>query len=62
MHRDLAPASGARFLGTDYRTSEPSPCSAYSVGFPGDAVARCNPVNGPHDCSNSDFVRSRAED
>jgi hypothetical protein len=61
-HRDLALASGAQFLSTDYPTSEPSPWSAYSVGFPGGAVARCNPVNGPHDCSNTDFVRSRAED
>ena len=62
IHRDLALASGAQFLSTDYPTSEPSPWSAYSVGFPGSAVARCNPVNGPHDCSNTDFVRSRAED
>jgi hypothetical protein len=61
-HRDLALASGAQFLSTDYPSSEPSPWSAYSVGFPGGAVARCNPVNGPHDCSNADFVRSRAED
>jgi hypothetical protein len=61
-HRDSAFASGAQFLSTDYPASEPSPWSGYSVSFADGAVARCNPVNGPHNCSDSDFVRSRAED
>jgi hypothetical protein len=61
-HRDIALASGAQFLSTDYPTSEPSQWSSYSVGFPHAAVARCNPVSGPHNCSNTDFVSSRAED
>jgi hypothetical protein len=61
-HRDTAFASGAQFLSTDYPASEPSQWSSYSVSFANGAVARCNPVNGPHTCSDSDFVRSRAED
>jgi hypothetical protein len=61
-HRDSAFASGAQFLSTDYPASEPSQWSSYFVGFPGGAIARCNPINGPHNCSNSDFERSRAED
>jgi hypothetical protein len=61
-HRDSAFASGAQFLSTDYPASEPSQWSSYSVRFADGAVARCNPVNGPHNCSDSDFVRSRVED
>jgi hypothetical protein len=48
--RELALASGAQLLSTDYPQSEPSPWTAYSVGLPGGAVARCNPVNGPSPC------------
>jgi Phosphoinositide phospholipase C, Ca2+-dependent len=61
-HRDVAFSSGAQFLSTDYPTSEPSQWTGYSVGFPGGAVARCNPVIGPHSCSNSGFLSSRVED
>jgi hypothetical protein len=61
-HRDSAFASGAQFLSTDYPASEPSGWSSYSVSFADGAVARCNPVNGPHNCSDSDFVRGSAED
>jgi hypothetical protein len=48
--RELALASGAQLLSTDYPASEPSPWTPYSVGLPGGAVARCNPVNGPPYC------------
>ena len=48
--RDLALASGAQLLSTDYPASEPSQWTPYSVGLPGGAVARCNPVNGPPSC------------
>jgi hypothetical protein len=48
--RDIALASGAQMLSTDYPASEPSPWTPYSVGLPGGAVARCNPVNGPPSC------------
>jgi hypothetical protein len=50
--REIALASGAQFLSTDYPKSEPSPWTPYSVSLPGDAVARCNPVNAPAKCSN----------
>jgi hypothetical protein len=59
--RDLAFASGAQLLSTDYPSSEPSPWSDYSVGFENGAVARCNPVNGPPSCSNQEFAASRAQ-
>jgi calcium-dependent phosphoinositide phospholipase C len=61
-HRDIAFSSGAQFLSTDYPASEPSQWTSYSVGFPDGAVARCNPVIGPHTCSNSGFLSSRSED
>jgi Phosphoinositide phospholipase C, Ca2+-dependent len=50
--REIALASGAQFLSTDYPASEPSQWTPYSVGLPGGAVARCNPVNAPASCSN----------
>ncbi len=48
--RDLALASGAQMLSTDYPSSEPSQWTKYSVGFPDGLVARCNPVNKPAGC------------
>ncbi len=54
--RELALASGAQLLSTDYPQSEPSQWTAYSVGLPGGAVVRCNPVNGPPSCSNQSFT------
>jgi hypothetical protein len=50
--REIALASGAQFLSTDYPDSEPSQWTPYSVGLPGGAVARCNPVNAPPSCSS----------
>jgi Phosphoinositide phospholipase C, Ca2+-dependent len=50
--RDLALASGAQLLSTDYPASEPSQWTGYSVSLPGGAVARCNPVDAPSFCSN----------
>ena len=54
--RELALASGAQLLSTDYPASEPSQWTPYSVGLPGGAVVRCNPVNGPPSCSNQAFT------
>jgi hypothetical protein len=43
--RDLAFASGAQFISTDY--PEPNPAfSSYCVHFEGGTMARVNPVNG----------------
>jgi hypothetical protein len=58
--RDLALASGAQLLSTDYPSSESSPWTGYSVSLPDGAVARCNPVNGPPSCSNAEFTRDTA--
>jgi hypothetical protein len=50
--RDAMMASGAQFLSTDYPASEPARWPGhYSVAFPANAVARCNPVNAPASCS-----------
>jgi calcium-dependent phosphoinositide phospholipase C len=54
--REIALASGAQLLSTDYPESEPSQWTPYSVGLPGGAVARCNAVNGPPSCSNQSFT------
>ncbi|HDZ09773.1 phosphatidylinositol-specific phospholipase C1-like protein [Pseudohongiella sp.] len=51
--RDLALASGAQYISTDY--AEPSPLgSDYQVVLPDtDGVARCNPVSAPAACRSS---------
>jgi len=54
--REIALASGAQFLSTDYPASEPSQWTPYSVSLPGGAVARCNPVSGPPSCSDQVFT------
>lgn len=53
--RDLALASGAQYISTDY--VEPSPLgSDYQVVLPGtEGVARCNPVSAPPGC-RSDWL------
>jgi Phosphoinositide phospholipase C, Ca2+-dependent len=56
--RDIALASGAQLLSSDYPASEASPWSEYSVSFPDGLVARCNPVNAPATCSSQEFAAS----
>jgi hypothetical protein len=49
--RDAMIASGAQILSTDYPASEPARWEGnYFVALPGNAVARCNPVNWPEGC------------
>jgi hypothetical protein len=49
--RDAMVGSGAQILSTDYPASEPARWEGnYSVALPENAVARCNPVNGPEGC------------
>jgi hypothetical protein len=50
--RDVALTSGAQILSTDYPVSERA-ASGYSVQFPANKVARCNPILKPKDCSNA---------
>jgi hypothetical protein len=57
--REVALASGAQLLSTDYPSAEPSSWTAYSVSFPDSAVARCNPVNAPPSCSNTEFTADK---
>jgi hypothetical protein len=49
--RTAALASGAQILSTDYPFGEKSKWTGYSVTFPGDVTARCNPVTGGANCS-----------
>jgi len=48
--RDIALASGAQFISTDYPIPNPAFGTDYFVEIPGGNPARCNPVNGPFDC------------
>jgi Phosphoinositide phospholipase C, Ca2+-dependent len=57
--REVALASGAQLLSTDYPASEPSEWTGYSVSLPGGAVARCNPVDAPRSCSNRVITADR---
>jgi len=57
--REIALASGAQLLSTDYPASEPSQWTGYSVSLPGGAVARCNPVDAPPSCSNRVITADR---
>ncbi len=45
--RDVAAASGAQILSTDFPPGEPRPETGYTVEFSGSAPGRVNPVNGP---------------
>ncbi len=49
-NRDLAFASGAQFVSTDYREPDLG-LSTYSVSFPDDMSFRCNPLNAPPGCT-----------
>jgi hypothetical protein len=50
--RDAMLASGAQLLSTDYPVNEPARWDGhYVVTLPGNAVARCNPINAPATCT-----------
>jgi hypothetical protein len=49
--RDIALASGAHFLSTDYYEPSTHFESPYIVALPDGAVARCNPLTAPASCS-----------
>ena len=56
--RDAMIASGAQLLSTDYPVNEPARWPGnFVVTLPGNAVARCNPVNGSASCP-VDFSRN----
>jgi hypothetical protein len=50
--RNAVIASGAQLLSTDYPVNEPARWPGhFVVTLPGNAVARCNPINTPASCS-----------
>jgi hypothetical protein len=53
--RDAAFASGAQFVSTDYVWPDDRFGTGYVVDLPGDAAARCNPVNAPRRCARADL-------
>ena len=58
--RDVALASGAHFISTDYYRPDPrhesdTTWTDYSVRMPGDYFVRANPVSGPQDISSLEF-------
>jgi hypothetical protein len=55
--RDAMIASGAQLLSTDYPVDEPARWDGhFVVTLPGNAVARCNPINAPAGC-NADRLK-----
>ena len=52
--RDTALLSGAQWISTDYPEADMR-FTDYKVSIPGDNIARCNPVNLPADCQDSDL-------
>jgi len=54
--RDVAFASGAHYLSTDYYVPSEFFDSDYIVEFSGEAVARCNPVSAPASCDDADLA------
>lgn len=57
--RDLALASGAQMVSTDYPFDEKAASSGYSVNLPGGGIARCNPVLKPAGCKPDDLREVR---
>jgi len=55
--RDIALASGAQFISTDYPVPNPAFGTGYFVEIPDGAPGRCNPVNAPFDCLSATLER-----
>ena len=49
--RDAALASGAQYISTGYIWPDARVGTGYAARLPGNAAARCNPVNGPSGCA-----------
>jgi hypothetical protein len=48
--RDMALASGAQWVSTDYPVPDPDFGTGYRVAIPGGRPARCNPISAPPGC------------
>ncbi len=51
MRRDIAIASGAQFVSTDYPVPDPDFGTDYQVQMPGGMPVRCNPISAPEGCT-----------
>ncbi len=54
--RDVAFASGAHYLSTDYYLPSEYFDSPYVAKLPGDVIARCNPVTAPPTCDDAQLA------
>ncbi len=54
--RDIAMASGAHYLSTDYYAPSEFFDSPYVVDFANGAIARCNPITAPASCNEADLT------
>jgi hypothetical protein len=52
--RDMAIASGAQWVSTDYPVPNPAFGTGYFVEIPGGMPARCNPISAPSECTALD--------
>lgn len=59
-NRDLAIASGAQFVSTDYPVPDPELATGYLVQIPGGQPGRCNPLTAPSDCLPTDIENPAA--
>ncbi len=53
--RDMAIASGAQWVSTDYPVPDPNFGTPYKVEIPGGMPARCNPISAPSSCAALDI-------
>jgi calcium-dependent phosphoinositide phospholipase C len=53
--RDMALASGAQWVSTDYPVPNPAFGTGFQVAIPNGMPARCNPINAPADCTALDL-------
>ena len=51
MRRDIALASGAHFVSTDYPVENPDFGTGYAVQMPGGMPVRCNPISARESCT-----------
>lgn len=58
LGREAAFSCGAHMISTDFPPGE-AHASGYQVSLPGDVPARCNPVNAPEGCQNSNLEPSK---
>lgn len=56
--RDEALGSGAQMVSTDYPSFEPARWSSYFVALPDGLPVRCNPIDAPRSCVNSELEPS----